>query len=76
MTRMPALKPKEVVSILEKAGYYIDHTTGSHYIMRHILITLSAYQFLITLKTSKRGVLHSIIKQSGLSKEEFLSLRP
>jgi len=32
---MPALKPKEVVSILEKAGYYIDHTTGSHYIMRH-----------------------------------------
>jgi len=32
---MPAPKPKEVVSILEKAGYYIDHTTGSHYIMRH-----------------------------------------
>ena len=52
---MPVLKPKEVVSILEKAGYYIDHTTGSPYIMRHPLTTLSAYQFLITLKTSKEA---------------------
>jgi len=75
MTRMPALKPKEVVSILEKAGYYIDHTTGSHYIMRH-----PDYHQRIPVpyhaKDIKRGVLHSIIKQSGLSKEEFLSPRP
>jgi predicted RNA binding protein YcfA (HicA-like mRNA interferase family) len=35
MTRMPALKPKEVIAILEEAGYCIDHTTGSHYVMRH-----------------------------------------
>jgi len=27
-------------------------------------------------KDIKRGVLHSIIKQSGLSKEKFMSLRP
>jgi len=74
MTRMPALKPKEVIAILEKAGYYIDHTTGSHYIMRH-----PEYRQRIPVpyhaKDIKRGVLHSIIKQSGLSQEQFLSLR-
>ncbi len=74
MTRMPALKPGEVIAILEKAGYYIDHTTGSHHIMRHPdrpqRIPVSYHT-----KDIKRGVLHSIIKQSGLTQEEFLSLR-
>ncbi len=71
---MPALKPREVIAILEKAGYYIDHTTGSHYIMRHpdhpwrIPVPYHA-------KDIKRGVLHSKIKQSGLTQQEFLSLR-
>jgi len=74
MTKMSALKPREVVAILQKAGYYIDHTTGSHYIMRHPDLT----QRIVVpyhAKDIKKGVLHSIIKQTGLSKEEFLSLR-
>ena len=74
MTRMPALKLKEVIAILEKAGFYIDHTTGSHYIMHH-----PDYPQRIPVpyhtKDIKRSVLHSIIKQSGLTQEEFLSLR-
>jgi len=75
MTRMPALKPKEVITILDKAGYYIDHTTGSHYIMRHPDYTQRT-PVPYHAKDIKKGVLRSIIKQSGLSKEEFLSLRP
>jgi predicted RNA binding protein YcfA (HicA-like mRNA interferase family) len=71
---MPALKPKEVIAILKKAGFYIDHTTGSHYIMRR-----PDYPRCIPVpyhaKDIKRSVLHSIIKQSGLTQEEFLSLR-
>ncbi len=74
MTRMPVLKPREVIAILEKAGYYIDHTAGSHYIRRHPdhsgRITVPYHA-----KDVKRGVLRSIIEQSGLSREEFLSLR-
>lgn len=54
MTRMPALKPKEVVSILEKAGYYVDHSTGSHYIMRHPDYH-HRIPFLIMLKTLKEA---------------------
>ena len=74
MTRMPALRPKEVISILEKAGYHIDHITGSHYIMRHPQ-TFQRITVPYHAKDIKRGVLHSIIKQSGLSQQEFLSLR-
>ena len=74
MTKMPALKPREVVAILQKAGYHIDHTTGSHYIMRH---PDRAQRIVVPYHTKdiKKGVLHSIIKQTGLGKEEFLSLR-
>ena len=74
MTKLPALKPKEVIAILEKAGYYTDHITGSHYIMRHPdhpqRIPVPYH-----VKDVKKGVLHSIIKQSRMSQEEFLSLR-
>lgn len=73
MIKLSALKPKEVIAVLEKAGYYIDHTTGSHYIMRHPdrpqRIPVPYH-----VEDSKKGVLHSIIKQSGMSREEFLSL--
>ena len=75
MTKLPALKPVEVIRILERAGYYVDHTTGSHYIMRHpdrpgrIPVPYHA------ARDIKRGTLHSIIKQSGFTEEEFLKLR-
>lgn len=55
MTRMPALKPKEVIAILEKAGYYVDHTTGSHYIMRHPDYTQRIPVPLTTPKTLRKA---------------------
>jgi hypothetical protein len=34
--RLPAVKPKkEVVRALERAGFFIHHTTGSHYFLKH-----------------------------------------
>jgi predicted RNA binding protein YcfA (HicA-like mRNA interferase family) len=74
MTRLPVLKAREVITILQKTGYHIDHATGSHYILRHPdrpgRITVPYHA-----KDIKRGVLRSIIKQSGLTQEQFLSLR-
>ena len=31
--RLPALKPKEVIRALERAGFFIHHTSGSHRIL-------------------------------------------
>ncbi|MGH8470522.1 MAG: type II toxin-antitoxin system HicA family toxin [Gammaproteobacteria bacterium] len=35
MSRLPPLKPDEVVHTLQRAGFEIDRITGSHCIMRH-----------------------------------------
>lgn len=75
MNRLPTLKPNEVVRILERAGFYIDRTTGSHYILRHPdgrgPIPVPFHRG----RDIKRGVLRSIIQQSGLTRDEFLALR-
>ena len=75
MTKLPALKPREVIRILERAGYQVDRVKGSHYIMRHpqrpgrIPVPFHAGRDI------KMAVLRSIVEQSGLTEEEFLALR-
>lgn len=72
--KLPALKPKEVVRILEKAGYYVKRQTGSHVILvnEDMKKVLPVPWHNRDLKT---GTLHGIIKRSGLTEEEFLNLR-
>lgn len=73
-SKLPALKPKQVLRALKRAGFYIDRITGSHYILMHPeyphkRITIPYHNRDLALKT-----LNSIIKQSGLTPEEFLEL--
>ena len=32
---LPALKPKDVLRALTRAGFFIHHTTGSHHVLKH-----------------------------------------
>ncbi|MBI5700760.1 type II toxin-antitoxin system HicA family toxin [Candidatus Saganbacteria bacterium] len=72
--KLPNIKPKEIIKILQRAGFYIDHQSGGH-----ITLLNDKAQKRVTLpshpKEVKKGTLHSIIKQSGLSREEFIQLR-
>ena len=68
---LPSLKPKKVLQALERAGFYVHHTTGSHYILKQphnpaLRITLPFHG-----RELKRRTLHTIIKQAGLTAEEF-----
>ncbi|MDT4952314.1 MAG: hypothetical protein QOJ02_452 [Acidobacteriota bacterium] len=69
--KLPALKPKIVIRALERNGFYIHHTTGSHYILKKekLRVTIPYHN-----KDLKPGTLASIIKQAGLTVEEFLDL--
>ena len=74
MQRLPTLKPKEVRRALERAGFFVHHATGSHFILRHterpgVRVTLPYHR-----KDLKRRTLDSILDQAGLSHEEFLGL--
>jgi len=72
--RLPALKAKEVVSALERAGFFVHHTSGSHAQLKHP----SNPRLRVTVPKHSRpvptGTLRSIIRQAGLTVEEFLDL--
>ncbi len=68
---LPALKPRRVLRALKRAGFFIHHTTGSHHILKHpssaaLRVTVAYHN-----RDLKRRTLESIIKQAGLSLEEF-----
>lgn len=50
-----ALKPKEVIKALEKAGFIVKRITGSHYILVNEKIQ-KAIPVHITLAISKQGL--------------------
>jgi predicted RNA binding protein YcfA (HicA-like mRNA interferase family) len=75
MTKLPALKPREVIRILERAGYQVDRVKGSHYIMRHPQRPGRIPVPFHGGRDIKMAVLRSIVEQSGLTEEEFLALR-
>ncbi|MCD6233070.1 type II toxin-antitoxin system HicA family toxin [bacterium] len=62
MRRLPALKPKKVVKVLEKAGFSFARQRGNHriYVKDNIGITIPWHNMDL-----KKGTLRNIIKQPG-----------
>ncbi|MCW5933522.1 MAG: type II toxin-antitoxin system HicA family toxin [Fimbriimonadia bacterium] len=73
MSRLPVLKPQEVIRKQKRAGFEVDHTSGSHYIMRHPDGRRTVVPFHAG-RDLKRGVLKAILAQSELTVEDFLEL--
>jgi predicted RNA binding protein YcfA (HicA-like mRNA interferase family) len=71
---LPALRAREVVRVLEKAGFVRWRQKGSHLTLYRAsdrrALTVPTHFF----KTVPKGTLHAIIKQAGLTIEEFLNL--
>lgn len=70
---VPSVKPRQLVKALEKAGFEGLRQTGSHLIMVHPS-KKRIVPVPIHVREMKRGLLMSIIKQSGLTKKEFIGL--
>jgi len=70
LTKLPVISGKELCKILGKIGYLIDHQTGSHIILRN---QKPPYRRLTVPnhKEIARGTLRSIIREAGLSINEF-----
>jgi len=73
MSRLPALTPREVIRALERAGFYEARTSGGHCILTKPGHPTRDVVIPVHKRDLKRGTLHAIIKQAGLSVEEFLS---
>ena len=69
--KLPAVKPKLVIRALRRYGFVVHHTTGSHYFLKKDKKRLSIP---FHNKDMKPGTLASVIKQAGLTVEEFVEL--
>jgi predicted RNA binding protein YcfA (HicA-like mRNA interferase family) len=72
VSKLANISSRQVVRALEKIGFYVDHQTGSHIIMRrdNPPTTVSIPQ----RKEIPKGTLRNIIRQARLSVDEFLAL--
>lgn len=75
MPKLPALKPKQILKALLRAGFYEYHQSGSHIQLRHS----DKKHLRVTIPFHAKfdlpaPVVNSIIKQAELSREEFINL--
>ncbi|HEY6191755.1 MAG TPA: type II toxin-antitoxin system HicA family toxin [Bacteroidota bacterium] len=73
MSKLPVLSGQEVIRVLRRIGYEPDHQRGSHIIMRHGEPPYRRVS-IPNHREIARGTLRSIIREVGLTVEEFVSL--
>ena len=74
MPKLPVkISGEKVVKVLHKLGYEVDHQTGSHIILRQ---NKEPFRRLTVPKHKAlaKGTLRAIIRQAGLTRNEFLTL--
>ncbi len=66
--KLPALKPRDAIKILEKLGFQLYRQKGSHKIF-----VKDEYQVVVPFhnRELKKGTLRNIIKGTGLTVDEF-----
>ena len=75
MTDLPSVNAARLIRALQRAGFYIHHTTGGHYVLKHP--DRLAARIVVPYHGSadiKRGILRSVLRQAGLSGEELANL--
>ncbi|OGI29425.1 MAG: hypothetical protein A2288_03845 [Candidatus Moranbacteria bacterium RIFOXYA12_FULL_44_15] len=70
MPKLPVLKSKQLLKILLKAGFEIDHSTGSHSILyrdadgKRAVVPYHA-------KDLPKGTLQAILKSAGIERKDI-----
>jgi len=73
MPKLPRVKPKRLIKVLKKIGFFVDHISGSHYILykddHSLPISVPFHN-----KDLKTGTLAGILKQAKLSRQKLIDL--
>ena len=74
MTELPTVTADRLLRALKRGGFYVHHTTGSHYVLKHpdnrsirVVVPYHAGDL-------KRGTLRNILRQANLTVEDLLAL--
>jgi predicted RNA binding protein YcfA (HicA-like mRNA interferase family) len=73
LARLPGLRAKEVVAVLENAGFEIQRQKGSHLTLRH---AETGRTTVVPMHSAElpRWLMKKIIKDAGLSEHAFRAL--
>ncbi len=73
MSRLPAVKPRQVVRALKRAGFEEHHQRGSHLYLRHpdsrLMTSVPMHP-----GDLPKGTLRAILRQIEISVQEFIKL--
>ena len=71
MPKLPAVKPRQVIRFLERNGFILDHTSGSHFIfynpVSHRRAVVPQHN-----RDMPKGTLMSLLREAGFSREELI----
>ncbi|MBI1785776.1 type II toxin-antitoxin system HicA family toxin [Candidatus Sumerlaeota bacterium] len=72
MSRLPTVRPAELVAALRRAGFEPRRQTGSHLILKHV----NGRRAVVPMHTRdlKRTTMASILKDAGLTDDQFQDL--
>jgi len=71
--KLPVVSGGDVIKMLEKEGFLVVRQRGSH-VSLHKKVNDKTLLVVVPMKKEiKKGTLLSIIKQAGMTREEFLS---
>ncbi|MCX5896422.1 MAG: type II toxin-antitoxin system HicA family toxin [Proteobacteria bacterium] len=70
MPKLPSLTSQDIIKILERNGFVLDRTKGSHYIYYH---PEKKKRVVVPFHRADlpRGTVLEILKQAGLDKEQI-----
>jgi len=73
MDHLPSVSPKRLIRVMEKVGFIVDRQSGSHVHLKHLERVLGVIVPMHN-KNLPRGFLKAILKQAGITEEEFRRL--
>ena len=73
MPRLPSVSPQQLAKALERAGFVLERTAGSHCIYYHPETHRKAI-VPIHSKDVPKGTLCKLLKDAGIDREEFTDL--
>jgi predicted RNA binding protein YcfA (HicA-like mRNA interferase family) len=71
MSKLPGVKPRRVIQFLEKNGFILDHTSGSHFIFYN---PVSRRRAVVPQhnRDLPKGTLASLLREAGFTREELI----
>lgn len=73
MSKLPSLKPRDVIAALKRVGFVEHHQKGGH-----LHLWNEGLRRIVTIPVHpgdiKRGTLNAIVRQSGLTVDQFRDL--